>query len=101
MAPLKSPIAVSRKDVSKLGDLTHDLCNFMTVLLYQISLLPANLPEPQFERLMIITGLVAKTEHTFKELLAIFGRIQDSAETQMKCSGETEDEKGCWKQQGC
>ncbi|SRR6266571_3741017 len=94
MPPL-APITVSRKDLSELGDLTHDLCNFMTVLLYHTTLLPTNLPNPVFERLMIITGLVTKTEHTLKELLAIFGRIQGWAETQMKCSGETEDEKSC------
>ncbi|SRR5713226_4034877 len=100
MLPL-APIAVSRKDLSELGDLTHDLCNFMTLLMYHTSLLPTNLPNPVFERLMIITGLVTKTEHTFKELLRIFGRIQGSAETQMKCNGETEDEEGCSKAQGC
>ncbi len=94
MLPL-APIVVSRKDLSQLGDLTHDLCNFMTLVMHHVSMLPANLPEPQFERLMIITGLVTKTEHTFEELLRIFGRIQDSAKTQKKCGGETEDEKGC------
>ncbi len=99
MLPL-APIVVSRKDLSQLGDLTQDLCNFMTLLMHHVSMLPANLPEPVSERLLIITGLVTKTEHTFKELLLIFGRIQDSATKQMKC-GETEDEKGCSKRQGC
>ena len=92
MLPL-APIAVSRKDLSQLGDLTHNLCDLMTVLLYHTTMLPANLPEPQFERLMIITGLVSKTHHTLTELLTIFGRIQDSAERQ-KCSKGKEDAKG-------
>ncbi|SRR5712692_6245917 len=100
MLPL-APITVSREDLSELGDLTHDLSNRMTVLLYRISLLPTNLPTPVFEQVMIIVGLVTKTEQTFKELLWIFGRIQGSAETQMKCSGETGDEEGCSKAQGC
>src|SRR5258708_5825154 len=99
--PSKAAILLSRKELStKLDDLTHDLCNFMTLLMHHVSMLPANLPEPVSERLLIITGLVTKTEHTFKELLLIFGRIQDSATKQMKC-GETEDEKGCSKRQGC
>jgi len=51
----------------------------MTALLYQIDLLPANRAAPEFERLMIISGIVAKTEHSLKELLVIFGRIQDLA----------------------
>ncbi len=97
MIPLNAPIAVSREDVSELGDLTHDLCNFMTMLLYHTTLLPTNLPVRVSERLQIITGLVTKTEHTLKELLEIFGRIQDSAAKQMKCSGEREDAKGCSK----
>ena len=101
MTPLKVRIEVSREDLSELGDLTNELCNFMTMLLYQTTLLPTNLPEPVSERLLIITGLVTKTDHTFKELLEIFGHIQDSATKQMKCSGETEHEKGCSKRQGC
>ncbi len=101
MVPLESPIAVSRKDVSELCDLTHDLCNFMTMLLYHIALLPTNLPVRDSERVLIVTGLVTKSDHTLKELLTIFGRIQDSATKQMKCCGETEDEKGCSKAQGC
>ncbi len=99
MIPLNALIAVSHKNVSKLEDLAHDLCNFMTVLLHHLALLPTNLPEPVSERLLIITGLVTKTDHTFKELLEIFGHIQDSATKQMKCSAET-DEKGCSKRQG-
>ncbi|SRR5260370_41813278 len=101
MPPSNAAIPLSREELSRLGDLTHGLCNFMTLLMHHVSLLPANLPEPVSERLLIITGLVTKTEHTFKELLGIFGRIQDSATKQMKCGGETEHEKGCSKRQGC
>ncbi len=101
MPPSKAVILLSREELSKLDDLTHDLCNFMTVLLYQVTMLPANLPEPVSERMLIITGLVTKTDHTLKELLHIFGHIQDSETKQMKCSGETEDAKGWSKRQGC
>jgi hypothetical protein len=51
----------------------------MTVLLYHVDLLPANQGAPEFERMMIITGVVTKTEQALKELLVIFGRIRDSA----------------------
>jgi hypothetical protein len=51
----------------------------MTVLLYHVDLLPANQGAPEFERVVIITGVVTKTEHALKQLLVIFGRIRDSA----------------------
>ncbi len=79
MSPSDAPITVSRQELSALEDLTHHLCDLMTALLYQIDLLPANRAAPEFERLMIISGIVAKTEHSLKELLVIFGRIQDLA----------------------
>jgi hypothetical protein len=100
MTPSNAVTPLSQKELLKFEALTHDLCNFMTVLLHHVTLLSANPPEPVFERLMIITGLVTKTDHTLKELLGVFGRIQGSATTQMKCSGETENEKGCSKRQG-
>jgi hypothetical protein len=43
-----------------------------------VDLLAANQATPEFERVMIIKGVVTKTEQTLKELLIIFGRIQDS-----------------------
>src|SRR5260370_40578048 len=98
MLPL-APIVVSRKDLSQLGDLTQDLCNFMTLLMHHVSMLPANLPAPVSERLLIITGLVTKTEDTFKDLLLVFGRLQDAANKQVKC-GEKEEQKCCHKRQG-
>ncbi len=78
MSPSDAPITVSREELSALEGLTHDLCNLMTVLLYQVSLLRVNQAAPEFERVMIITGVVTKTEQALKELLVIFGRIQDS-----------------------
>jgi hypothetical protein len=45
-----------------------------------VDLLPANRAAPEFERAMIITDVVTKTEQTLKELLIIFGRIQDSVD---------------------
>ena len=74
-----APITVSRQELSRLEELTRDLSNLMTVLLYHVDLLPANRAAPEFERMMIITGVVTKTEQALKELLVIFGRIQDSA----------------------
>jgi hypothetical protein len=74
-----APITISREELSTLEDLTRELCNLMTVLLYHVDLLPANRAAPEFDRMMIITGVVTKTEQALKELLVIFGRIQDSA----------------------
>jgi hypothetical protein len=79
MSPADAPITVSREELSALDGLTHDLSNLMTVLLYQVSLLRVNQAAPEFERVMIITGVVTKSEQTLKELLRIFGRIQGSA----------------------
>ncbi len=78
MSPSDAPITVSRQELSALEDLTRHLSNLMTTLLYHVDLLPASQATPEFERVMIITGVVTKTEQALKELLAIFGRIQDS-----------------------
>jgi len=78
MSPSDAPITVSRQELSALEDLTRHLSNLMTTLLYHVDLLPASQATPEFERVMIITGVVTKTEQALKELLVIFGRIQDS-----------------------
>ena len=80
MSPSDAPITVSRQELRALVRLTHDLCNLMTTLLYHVDLLPANRAAPEFERAMIIKDVVTKTEQTLKELLIIFGRIQDSVD---------------------
>ncbi len=98
MPPSNAVIPLSQEELSKLEHLTDKLCNLTTVLLYHISLLPTDdLPAPVFERMMIITGIVAKTDDSLRELLFIWVRIQRSQARRMKCSGETEDEKGCSK----
>jgi hypothetical protein len=74
-----APITVSRQELSRLEELTRDLSNLMTVLLYHVDLLPASQASPEFERMMIITGVVTKSEQSLKQLLAIFGSIRDSA----------------------
>jgi hypothetical protein len=79
MFPSDAAITVSREELSALDGLTHDLSNLMTVLLHQVSLLRVNQAAPEFERVMIITGVVTKSEQTLKELLRIFGRMQDLA----------------------
>jgi hypothetical protein len=103
MPPSNAVIRLSREELSELEDLTDKLCNLTTVLLYHISLLPTDdLPAPLFERMMIITGIVAKTDDSLRKLLFIWVMLQRSEARRMKCSGETEDEKGCSKPpQGC
>jgi len=103
MPPSTAVIPLSQEELSKLEHLTDRLCNLTTVLLYHISLLPTDdLPAPVFERMMIITGIVAKTDDSLRELLLLWVTIQRSEARRMKCSGETEDEKGWSKPpQGC
>lgn len=79
MSPSDAPITVSRKELSALEDVTHRLCNLMTTLQYHVDLLPGNPASPEFQRVIIITGVVTKTEQALKELLVIFGRIRESA----------------------
>jgi hypothetical protein len=79
MSPSDAPITVSRQELSAFEDLARRLSNLMTVLLYHVDLLAANQATPEFERVMIIKGVVTKTEQALKELLVIFGRIRDSA----------------------
>jgi len=79
MSPSDARITVSRQELSALEDLAHRLSDLMTVLLYHVDLLAANQASPEFERTMIIKGVVTKTEQALKELLVIFGRIRDSA----------------------
>jgi hypothetical protein len=79
MSPSDARITISRQELSALEDLSQRLSNLMTVLLYHADLLPVNQPAPEFERVMVIKGVVTKTEQALKELLVIFGRIRDSA----------------------
>ncbi len=93
MRPSDPAIGLSREELSKLEDLSDKLCNLNAVLLYHISLLPTDLPTPVFERMMIITGIVAKTDDSLRELLSIWVRIQRSEARRMRCTGETEHER--------
>lgn len=86
MTPPREPAVVSRQELSALEDLTHDLCNFITALIYHVTLLPGDPLAPEFERVTIITGITAKIEHTLKELLMIWGNLQDSPATRTPAS---------------
>src|SRR5260370_9628090 len=102
MPPSNAVIPLSRKELSELEGLADKVCNLTAVLLHPISLLPTDdLPVPVFERMMIITGIVAKTDQSLRELLLIWVRIQRSEARRMKCSGETQDAEGYSKRQGC
>lgn len=101
MTPSHAPILVSCEELAALEDLTDALCDLMTSLLYQSSLLPAEPTTPEFERIMTICGVVTKTEQTLKKLLLVYGRIEDSGARQIRCSRDTENEGSRSRAQGC
>ena len=100
MPPSGPAIALSREELSKLEDCTHAMRNFVTALLYQVEFLPEHLPPPAFERLMIVVGLVSKTNTSLQKLMGYLGQIRDSASNRVKKSRDETHEKSCSKAQG-
>lgn len=88
MTPSGPYIRVSRKELAELEDLTDHLSNFVTALTYHANLLPPDLPGPVFERMMILTGLITKTETYLLKLMSRLGQIHDSAKIEVTVTGE-------------
>ena len=100
-SPSSARIVVSREELANLADCTGNVSNFVTSLLYEISLLPDDLPKPVYEQLSIVTGLVEKTRLSLVTLMAHLGRILDSEELRRIENGETKNAKCRSKSQGC
>jgi hypothetical protein len=100
MPPSNAVIPLSQEELSKLEDCTHAMSNFVTALLYQVELLPEHLPALAFDRLMIVVGLVSKTNTSLQKLMRQLGQIRDSASSPVKKRGKETHEQSCSKTQG-
>jgi hypothetical protein len=68
-------VQISRRELAELEGIAHHSSDFVTMLVYHVSLPPQTLPVPESERVMILTGVIANTEAYVKKLLWRFGRL--------------------------
>jgi hypothetical protein len=66
---------ISRNELAELGRITHRLSNFVTMLVNYAELLSASVTAPEFELVMILTGVIANTEAYVRKLLWRLGRL--------------------------
>lgn len=86
-----TPIPVRPEEFSKLLEFAHELSNSVGLTMNLLVVIPADLPQPAFDRLATAMEQATKATCTLRKLMWQLGEICHSAQTPKAGAGESKD----------